>query len=200
MFDWKYYKARCAEGCNGGDALKDMGEGAIKKYWLETGMNNDDIASPTFNCEYYVMQNEELHEELLDDEKKVMCFQAVKHFLTSGVFDGLGGSTFEGLVVTDGPDSKSAWKIAGNKCLNVWILKDDKAILQLGYFISNLEEHTNENEVSTRSGGYLENQISFNSSCAIGEFLYPIDNQKKESHSQGPKPNCHLMSILVGRV
>jgi len=118
VFDWRYYKARCADGCNGGDALKDMGEGAIKKYWVDTGMDNDDIASPTFDCEYYVMQNDELHEELLDEEKKVMCKKAVEHFLTSGVFDGLGGSTFDGLVVTEGSDSKSAWKISGNKCLN----------------------------------------------------------------------------------
>jgi len=118
VFDWKYYKARCADGCNGGDALKDMGEGAIKKYWVDTGMDNDDIASPTFDCEYYVMQNDELHEELLDEEKKVMCKKAVEHFLTSGVFDGLGGSTFDGMVVTEGSDSKSAWKTSGNKCLN----------------------------------------------------------------------------------
>merc|ERR1712072_608872 len=71
------------------DSLKDMSEGAIKKYWLETGMDKLDVASPTFNCEYYVTQNEDLHERLLDDEKKPRCKLAVKHFLTAGVFDGL---------------------------------------------------------------------------------------------------------------
>jgi len=30
VFDWRYYKARCAEGCHEGTALKDMSEGAIK--------------------------------------------------------------------------------------------------------------------------------------------------------------------------
>jgi len=117
VFDWRYYKARCADGCNGGDALKDMSEGAIKKYWFETGMDKDDVASPTFNCEYYVMQNDELHEQLLDEEKKVRCKKAVKHFLTSGVFDGLSGTTYDGKIVTSGSDEKSTWKTAGNKCL-----------------------------------------------------------------------------------
>ena len=54
-----------------------------------------------------------------------------------------------------------------------------KAILQLGYFIGNLEYTLNENKVNKRSGGYLENQISFNSSCAIGEFCTRSTIRKK---------------------
>jgi hypothetical protein len=134
VFDWRYYKARCADGCAKpktldsstgeytvdaglGDALKDMGEGEIKKYWLEKGMDYRDVASPTFNCEYYVKQNPELHEELLDDTKHVKCKEAVKHFLTAGVFDGLSGTTYDGKIVTDGADKKSHWKTQGHKCL-----------------------------------------------------------------------------------
>merc|ERR1712195_349062 len=43
--------------------------------------------------------------------------KAIKHFITSGVFDGLSGTTYDGKVVTSGPEEKSNWKIAGNKCL-----------------------------------------------------------------------------------
>merc|ERR1712072_1564826 len=114
VFDWRYYKARCAEGCHEGTALKDMSEGAIKKYWLETGMDKLDVASPTFNCEYYVQQNE----ELLDEEKKPRCKLAVKHFLTAGVFDGLSGTTYDGKIVTHGSDDASHWKIKGHMCLD----------------------------------------------------------------------------------
>jgi len=85
--------------------------------WLLTGMDNLDVASPTFSCKFYVEANEELHEELLDEEEKPRCKEAVKHFLTAGVFDGLSGTTYDGKIVTDGSDDKSAWKTAGHKCL-----------------------------------------------------------------------------------
>merc|ERR1712093_206693 len=117
VFDWRYYKARCAEGCNDGDALKDMGEGAVKKYWLESGMDNMDVGSPTFNCEYYVKANKELHDELTDDEGNVKCKSAVKQFLTEGVFDGLSGSSYDGKVFNEGPGKKTHWVPYEHMCL-----------------------------------------------------------------------------------
>merc|ERR1711998_102303 len=96
VFDWRYYKARCGEGCNGGDPLKNMNEGEVKKYWVEKGMNNNDASSTTFNCNFYVQQNENLHEELMDSTGKVKCKEAVEHFLTDGLFDGLTGTAFDG--------------------------------------------------------------------------------------------------------
>jgi len=109
VFEWRYYKARCAEGCvklgtkdEKGDPLKDMDEGQVKKYWLEKGMDNGDTASPNFSCEFYVTSNESLHEELLDEEKKPRCKKAVEQFLTAGLFDGLSGTTFDGEQVEFG--------------------------------------------------------------------------------------------------
>jgi len=121
VFEWRYYKARCAEGCTEedgtvGTALKDMSEGQVKKYWFDTGMDLNDVASSTFNCNFYVEQNEDLHEELLDENKKVRCKKAVKHFLTQGVFDGLSGTSFDGKVFTDGPDDKVFWKAKSQYC------------------------------------------------------------------------------------
>merc|ERR1712196_72580 len=96
VFDWRYYKARCGEGCDGGDPLKNMNEGEVKKYWGGKGMNNNDASSTTFNCNFYVQQNENLHEELMDSTGKVKCKEAVEHFLTDGLFDGLTGTAFDG--------------------------------------------------------------------------------------------------------
>merc|ERR1711907_326464 len=109
VFEWRYYKARCAEGCvklgtkdEKGDPLKDMDEGQVKKYWLEKGMDNGDVATPNFSCEYYVTSNEDLHETLLDENKVPKCKKAVQQFLTDGLFDGLSGTSFDGEHVSFG--------------------------------------------------------------------------------------------------
>eukprot|EP00658_Telonema_sp_P-2_P048131 TRINITY_DN3662_c0_g1_i10.p1 TRINITY_DN3662_c0_g1~~TRINITY_DN3662_c0_g1_i10.p1 ORF type:complete len:484 (+),score=89.64 TRINITY_DN3662_c0_g1_i10:48-1499(+) len=124
VFDWRYYKARChsAEACKDlddadGTAMSSMTEDEVRNHWVETGMERCDVASSTFSAQYYVSQNPELSEQLVDgDTGKPLCKKAVEHFLTEGVFDGLSGTTHDGHTFTEGPSDKLYWQPKENTC------------------------------------------------------------------------------------
>lgn len=119
VFDWKYYKAKCASAAsckdkdgNEGTALGDMSEAEVKAHWIETGMKRCDVASSTFSAAYYITTNN--LEDYIDDDGNPVCDKGIKHFLEDGVFDGLAGSTFDGSVVADGPTDSTHWQVKGN--------------------------------------------------------------------------------------
>ena len=92
------------------------------------------------------------------------------------------------------------WFYVHRMRLYVYWLKDvTKAILQLGYFIGNLEYTLMRTRWASATVVTLRIRLASIRHVRSGSFV-PERQSEKESHAQGPKPNCHFMSILVGKV